>query len=388
MPQTETMHTDDAFNAIFDEMAEEERVAAAAEEAKEEEQEEKKAEEKEKPEEEESKEEESKEEEEDVTEEEEETSEEEEEVEEEEEEKSVQDVDKEESKEYNWSEHREKITVDGQESEVTLGEALENYQRKVASDKRFREAAEMKKETEVFWKRILAEPGEALVDRIVDEIAEGDRVKARAIVVQSLLEWMEPERQAYAIENEKEQELFLREHEMKLRQQEYDRQLTRREEERAIAETEEFTRDITKEITTGLKQCGLPIEKTAIWQRVGDHLKDFRAELPSYIQEDVAATRRELIKQARAMCERVAAEEKTAIEALPTLTDEELAKRNPQYAAFLKQQRIEKAREKRSTKKKGNVEKKKQETQEKKAEKKTKPSFVSTDELFRGLDED
>jgi hypothetical protein len=208
------------------------------------------------------------------------------------------------------------------------------------------------------------------------------------VVVETLLEWMEPERVAYDIENEKEQEIYLREHAMKVRQQEWERQQRISEEQRAVAETEEFTKVIQSEIQAGLKEQNLPTDQGALWTRVGEKLTDFRSELPSFIQEDVAATRRELIKQARTAVKQVAEERTAAIQAtLPdTLSDDELAKRNPNYAKFLKQQRVDKAKKKRSTKKKGNVEKAKKKKEEQK--KATRPSrkFISTEELFREID--
>jgi hypothetical protein len=377
------MTTDQAFEDIFDNLGEED--------APEPEEEEQEAEPEVKEEEPEEKEEKSEDEEEDDAEEdteedtdEDEDSDEEEALEEESEEKSEKDVDINVEELYNeWQDSPQKITIDGEELEVTPKQALEDYQRKEASDKRFREGAEAKKSAQTFWERILEDPGEALVDRIVDDYCEGDRVKARAAVVQTLLEWMEPEREAAAIDDEKEKELYYREHALKVKQQESERQenlrLTKAEREADA----EFATNLNKELLKAFENNSLPTEgkeSRPLWNRAGILLQAFKDELPSYVQGDVGAARREIVKNAQDIVKQIAAERDQVLkEYISTLSPDELEKRFPEKAKELKKERVEKAKAKRSTKKKGNV-KKKQKTKPRKKEKST-----STEDFFGSL---
>ena len=368
------MTTDQAFEDIFDnlgeEEAEEQEEQEAEPEVKEEEPEKEDEEPEEEPEEEDSEDEP----------EEDEDSDEEEAPEEESEEKDDKDVDK---LEQEWYNSPQKITIDGEELEVTPKQALEDYQRKEASDKRFREGAEAKKSAQTFWERILEDPGEALVDRIVDDYCEGDRVKARAAVVQTLLEWMEPEREAAAIEDEKEKELYYREHALKVKQQESERQenlrLTKAEREADA----EFATNLNKELLKAFENNSLPTEgkeSRPLWNRAGILLQAFKDELPSYVQGDVGAARREIVKNAQDIVKQIAAERDQVLkEYISTLSPDELEKRFPEKAKELKKERVEKAKAKRSTKKKGNV-KKKQKTKPRKKEKST-----STEDFFGSL---
>jgi len=368
------MTTDQAFEDIFDnlgeEQAEEQEEQEAEPEVKEEEPEKEDEEPEEEPEEEDSEDEP----------EEDEDSDEEEAPEEESEEKDDKDVDK---LEQEWYNSPQKITIDGEELEVTPKQALEDYQRKEASDKRFREGAEAKKSAQTFWERILEDPGEALVDRIVDDYCEGDRVKARAAVVQTLLEWMEPEREAAAIEDEKEKELYYREHALKVKQQESERQenlrLTKAEREADA----EFATNLNKELLKAFENNSLPTEgkeSRPLWNRAGILLQAFKDELPSYVQGDVGAARREIVKNAQDIVKQIAAERDQVLkEYISTLSPDELEKRFPEKAKELKKERVEKAKAKRSTKKKGNV-KKKQKTKPRKKEKST-----STEDFFGSL---
>ena len=305
-----------------------------------------------------------------------------------EEEEEEEKVDKDLDTLYNeWTQKPQKITVDGEEIEVTPQQALQDYQRKAASDKRFREASDMKKAAETFWDQLLDNPGEALVDRIVDEYCKGDRVKARAAVVQTLLEWMEPERQAAAIEDEKEKALFYREQALKVQQQETERQenlrLTRAEREA----DEEFSNNLRAELLKGFEENSLPAdgkESRPLWNRAGAYLQAFKDELPSYMQDDINSMRREIIKHAREIVKQVASERDKALkDYLSTLSKDELEKRFPEEA---KKQRVEKAKNKRSQKKKGNVKKKQKETSEK-IDKiaKNKNKAISTTDLFEQL---
>lgn len=387
MPE-EVVNTREMFDEIFDEIAEEES-AAAAEETKEEKEEEEESEEEEEVEAETPEEETDEKEEEDddaVPEGEEEESEEESEEEdkEDDEETDKKEVDKDEEEEYTVE--KRKITVDGEEIEVDSDTAFENYQRKTASDRRFKEAAESKKETEVFWDSILKNPGETLVDRIVDEFCAGDRVQARAVVVQNLLEWMAPERKAAAIEDDKEKDLFRREHEMEIRQQEADRRESVRVARADREAEEEFDTNLRKELLAGFKENDLPEDQIPIWKRATDLLKGLQAELPSSMQDDIAAIRSELVKNARRLVGEVAKEREQAIQDLvPTLSKDELVKRFPDLAQALKTERIAKAKKKRSKKRKGNVEKQ-QEQKQKSREKVAPTKTISTEELFRDME--
>ena len=390
MPEAVT-NTRAMFDDIFNEIAEEESAAAAEADTKEDVVEEENTESdavEEESEEEESYTEETeevKEEEEEETEEvEEEESKEEEEESEETEEK---DVDKEEKVEYTENSDKRKITVDGEDIEVDADTAFDNYQRKVASDRRFKEASTMKKESETFWESVLANPGETLVDRIVDEFCSGDRVQARAVVIQNLLEWMAPEREASAIEDEKEKDLFRREHEMKIRQQEADRReqvrVTRQEREA----DDEFDTNIRRELLAGFEEFDLPEKELPIWKRATDLLKEYQIELPANMQDDIVAIRAELVKNARRLVGQVAKEREQAIKDLvPTLSQDELAKHYPDLVKALKRERVGKAKKKRSAKSKGNIAKK-QEEKQKKLEKITHPEhqMMSTDELFKDM---
>lgn len=304
---------------------------------------------------------------------------------EEEEEKSDKVVDKSDEELYNeWTEKPQKITVDGEEIEVTPKQALEDYQRKIASDKRFREASEMKKEAQTFWDRILEDPGEALVDRIVDEYCQGDRVRARAAVVQTLLEWMEPEREAAAIKDEKEKELYHREHALKVKQQETERQENLRLTKAERAADEEFATNLNKELMKAFRENSLPTdgkESRPLWNRAGILLQAFKDELPSYMQGDVAAIRREIVRNTADIVKQIRAERDEVLkEYISTLSPDELEKRFPDKAKELKKERVEKAKAKRSEKKKGNVTKK-QKTKPPKA----KSKIVSTEDYFNGL---
>ena len=379
------VNTKDMLDNIFDEIAEEESAAAAEtdteEDVKEEEEEVTTEEEEDSEEEEEDVEEDSEEEEEDV---EEDTEEEKEKKEEESEEKEV---DKEEKVEYTEESAKRKITVDGEDIEVDVDTAFDNYQRKVASDRRFKEASTMKKETETFWESILAYPGETLVDRIVDEFCGGDRVQARAVVVQNLLEWMAPERKAHAIEDEKEKDLYRREYEMEVRQQEVDRREKVRTARQEREAEEEFDTNIRKELLAGFEEFNLPEKELPIWKRATDLLKEYQVELPSNMQDDIVAIRTELVKNARRLVGQVAKEREQAIKDLvPTLSQDELVKHYPDIVKALKDERISKAKKKRSKKRKGNVVKQ-QEQKQKKLEKIGKPKnqLMTTDELFKDI---
>jgi len=387
----DTVNTRDMLNEIFDDIADEDNtdaLAAAAEEEKKESEEEEESKEESK-EEEEEEEEETEEEESEEEEEEEETEEEEEETEEKEaekkeEEKEEKEVDKEKKEDYNRDESRI-IKVDGEEITVDTDTAFSNFQLKTASDRRFKEAAESKKETEVFWDSLLANPGDALVDRIVDEHCGGDRVKARGVVIQVLLDWMTPERQLAEIEDPKEQGILAREQAMDVRQQETERRESLRIQRQEQEADEEFDKKFTAELVKGFEDHNLPLSENRLWRQAIEFSKNFQAELPASMSDDIVAIRAELVKNARQFMRQVADERSQAIkDYIGTLSEDEVAAKYPDIAKKRKKARIESVKKKRSKKKKGNAEKKLKQQEEQKAAR-TKPKIQSTDQLFKDM---
>jgi hypothetical protein len=372
------------FDGIYDDIVEEEE-SQASEEAVEEENEEESQEEESTEEESEDSEEAEEKEEEKPEDEEEKEDEDEDEVDEDEdeEETSEKELDKEEEIEYTLTGKESRtITVDGEETEVTVDEAFDRYQRKEASDRRFKEGAEAKKEAETFWENIYREPGETLVDRVCDEICDGDRVKARAIVVQNLLEWMAPECEAYNLEDEKERELATKMHELDVRTKETERQEARRLAKLEQQANEEFDNNIRAGILKGCQDNDLPIEDK-IWKAAIKNLKAYQEELPSYLQDDIRALRKELVQYAEKAVAQVARDRAEAIKNLvpKDLSLDDLKKHNPKLVAELKKERVRKAKEKRSQKRKGNAAKKLEQKKKVKS-RKSAPRYISTEEAF------
>ena len=386
MPEPEEIrNSHDMFGDIFDDIAEEESAAAKADI--------KEGTETEEPEEEET---ESEEEKEEVTPEEEETSEEEEEkeeeseeedteedVEEEEEETEEKEVDKEEKVEYNEADEIHEVTIDGKTSKVSLEELKRDYQKIQAADQRFKEAAQMRKANETFWENLLQNPGEAIVDRVTDEFCEGDRVRARGLVVESLLDWLAPEREAAKIEDEKERQLFERERALDLRQREEERQAEKNSALREQEADEEFDRNLRAELKAALKKHSLPEDQTAIWKRTGKLLQEFSDELPSSMQGDVEAMRAEVVKNAKYVVAQVAKERQETKDALKaTLSPDELVEIYPELEDALKKTKIDKVKKKRSKKKKGNAEKQVKKIEKQREEMGSAKKPVSTDKAF------
>ena len=308
--------------------------------------------------------------------------------EEEDEETEELEVDKPEKEEYNGPPEVHSVTIDGEDIKVDTEELRRGYQKAESSDRRFKEASQMKKDTQTFWKNILENPGEALVDRITDEFCGGDRVKARFNVVEALLEWMTPEREAAKIEDEKERNLYRRERDMELRQREIDRQGEKTQARVEQVADEEFSKNLQEELNKAFAKNSLP-NQAAIWNRTGKLLQEFEDELPGSIRDDTEAMRREVIKNSSVIVDQVARERNETKAALKsTLSKDELAELYPELKDALKQTKIDRVKKKRSKKKKGNAAKAKQELDEKKQKvgaQSTGPQ--RSDDVFRDLDD-
>jgi hypothetical protein len=75
---------------------------------------------------------------------------------------------------------RVKIKVDGEEVEVTLDQAVREYRRRAAADKRFQEASEIRKSAEAVMEKLKTNPWEALRQLGIDpDKAAADRIMAK-----------------------------------------------------------------------------------------------------------------------------------------------------------------------------------------------------------------
>lgn len=275
------------------------------------------------------------------------------------------------------------IVVDGMTKKVSIEDLKRDSQKVLSADKKFKEASTMRKDNEVFWEKLLENPGEAIVDRITDEFCKGDRVKARSMVVESILEWLAPEREAAQIEDEKERNLFERERELTLRTRQTEREAEQAEVAQEREADAEFDRNLRSELAKAFKEYSLPEDRTAIWQRTGKLLQEFSDELPSSIQGDVEAMREEIVKNSRAVVAQVAKERNDTKDALKsTLSTDDLADMYPELREALKKTKIDKVKKKRSKKKSGVAKKQQKEVEKKREEIGSIRKPISTREAF------
>lgn len=83
-----------------------------------------------------------------------------------------------------------KVKIDGQEKEVPEDELLRDYQTREAANKRFQEAAEMKKQAEGFFKRLKDNPLEVLKDPAIGHDVR--KLAEEYLVAQLQEEMMDP----------------------------------------------------------------------------------------------------------------------------------------------------------------------------------------------------
>jgi len=310
-------------------------------------------------------------------------------VEEDTEEEVEKELDKKEEDEYNEADEIHEVTIDGKTSKVSLEDLKRDYQKIQAADQRFKEAAQMRKSNEAFWENLLQNPGEAIVDRVTDEFCEGDRVRARGLVVESLLDWLAPEREAAKIEDEKERQLFERERALDLRQREEERQSEKTSAHREQEADEEFDKNLRSELHKALQKHSLPEDgdkSVPIWNRTRNLLREFKDALPSSMQGDVEAMRAEVVKNAKYVVAQIAEERKQTREDLKASHSlEDLSEIYPEIVPLLKQAKIDKVKKKRSKKKKGNAEKQTKKIEKQREDRGTSKKPISTREAFADL---
>lgn len=145
-----------------------------------------------------------------------------------------------------------KVKVDGEELEVDEDELLKGYQSSKSAQKKFSEAAMMRKQAEKFVELLKTDPVKVLTD---PDIGVNFRELAEKYLVEQLQEeLLTPE------------EREVREVKRKLREYEDKERLTREEQEKAQYEEllNHYQQDFTKQITTALESTGLPQNEATI----------------------------------------------------------------------------------------------------------------------------
>lgn len=280
-----------------------------------------------------------------------------------------------------------KVKEDGVEREVDKEELVRGYQRAQVSDQRFKDAKQVQKENEVFWTELMQNPGEALTNAVTDKYCNGDRVMARARVVDAMLTWLQPEREISEIQGEQEKILRQREHEIELRQLEFNRKQTQAEVRSERDAEAEFHNSMKAGLTEAFEKNSLPTDQTAIWRKTGKLLEEFVDELPEAVRDDTKVVRAEMLKVTDRVVKQVAKErEEDARSIIPTLSADELERFFPEQSKLLKDAKIERVKKERSKKKPGTVKQKKKEVETKKQELEVSTKMISTDDLFRDME--
>lgn len=167
------------------------------------------------------------------------------------------------------------IVVDGESQQVPLDELLKGYQLKSASNKRFQEASQIKKQVEEraqqleeFKNKLLENPYDALVNAGLP--FEAIRKHYEDVMYQMLqLDQMSPEEKA-ALQEKREAEKLRSEYEQLKKQLE---EKTKQEEEvRFQQEVERETQEYVTKISEAAKNVGLP-ETPEVLQGVADIMR-------------------------------------------------------------------------------------------------------------------
>jgi hypothetical protein len=189
---------------------------------------------------------------------------------------------------------RVKIKVDGEEVEVTLDQAVREYRRRAAADKRFQEASEIRKSAEAVMEKLKTNPWEALRQLGIDpDKAAADRIMAKI------------EEEKLAAENPSELERR-RAIEQLEKEQTAKKALEKQIEEAEIKKKREEIRGrIDKQFTAALKEEKLPATPYTVARMADIVARNLRedplwdatpAELARLVKEDLQSELARVIK--------------------------------------------------------------------------------------------
>jgi hypothetical protein len=274
----------------------------------------------------------------------------------------------EEGEEISWT-----VKIDGKEREVDEEELLRGYQTAQSSTKRFSEAKKLHQEAQTFFKKFLEDPGTAMTDYVTNQTG-GDRVKAYTMVRDKFLEFLAPELEESAIEDEKEKELFRQRREIEMQRKALQAEQAEAKSRLERAAEEEFISDVRVGVERQLKKLKLPDEDT-IWRSAGEYLDAAKT---------AGATNDELTEMIPTVMKRIKEDRVQAAKNLAkTLSPEEIEALYPEQLKLLKKKRIEKVKKRKSQKTKSDpsaiIEKKKKPESKKRG-------IRRTDEVFGEID--
>lgn len=260
-----------------------------------------------------------------------------------------------------------KVQIDGEVREVDDAELVRGYATSKASNQRFQEAKRLHEEASAFYKQFESRnPADVLVDMAMRQT--GSRAKAREMVRDALIEWLEPDIREASIEDPREKQLYHEKRQIADERADLDREKQAREARQEAESYQTFVNGCRDAIRAGLAANGLP-DKDEVWLRAGQ-LVDSAIK---------AGTKREhALELIPAMMKQVADErEQTARSLVPTLSAEELARMFPEQVEALRQERIQKVKDERSKKRPaGEGKAPAQQKREK------RPKYRSLDEVF------
>jgi hypothetical protein len=182
-----------------------------------------------------------------------------------------------------------KVKIDGQEMEVDEGELLSNYQLKKASDQRFQQGMQARKQAEEFIRLLKTDPV-----KVLSHPSIGLDVKkwAEELLINEMQEaQMSPE------------EKQLREYKEKLARYEEQEQLLKRqqEEQQKEAVKSKYREEYNKQIISALDSSGLPKTEYTVQRMIHYMAKALQAEYELSASDVVDLVRRDYINDTKAL---------------------------------------------------------------------------------------